>query len=172
MSTTATGLAIWRFADELQALWDTRDGADDPAVIAAIDELIAQNLSDLAVKVDGMYEFLSRSEAESERLGKEAKLLQARKSAIDKRAEYIETKVMEFLKFHELQELKGEFHRLVRRLNPPAVKIVDEGALPARFMTIIPAQFVVNKAEIAKALKAEQSVPGAELTRGERIERK
>lgn len=166
-----SGLKIWEFADTLQALCDTLQGAEDPAVIAEIEKAMETQLSNIAQKTDGVYEFLSRSESEARRLGEEIKRLQARKNATESRSKWVSGEVMAFLKVNNLPELKGDLHRLVRVQNPEALDITDGGSIPACYLTIVPASIEIDNAAVKKALKNGVIVPGAELTRGERISR-
>lgn len=163
-----SSLAIWNFAQELDGLLDAKDDAQDDAERAAIDTAIEALAGDVAKKTDGYAEFLSRSDAEFERLNQEIGFLEMKRRHTKARATWVRVRLLEFIKAQELPALQGDNHRFTIRQNPPAVNITDESALPSKYVTWDMAK-VINKRAIAEALKAGE-VPGAELTRGERLE--
>ncbi len=63
-----SNLAIWNFAQELDLLLDAKDEAQNDTERAAIDAAIDTLAGDIAKKTDGYAEFLSRADAECERL--------------------------------------------------------------------------------------------------------
>lgn len=158
--------------DDLDALLDTRDGCDDPDVLAQIEVAIAAASLDLEKKVDGYAYALSKWKSEVERYEKEGDLLYAKARKYEKRIDWAEGLLFQFLKDHNQTEIDGECQGFKLVKNPPAVLITDEGIIPAKFMEIVPASTRIRKAEIAVALKAKVVVPGAELVQGERLKRK
>lgn len=165
-----SNLAIWNFAQELDGLLDAKDDAQNDAERAEIDTAIDALAGDIAKKTDGYAEFLSRSDAELERLNQEIFFLEAKQKRIKARATWIRLRLLEFMKAQELPKLAGDNHCFTIRQNPPAVNITDESALPSKYVTWDLSKNI-NKRAIAEALKTGE-VPGAELTRGERLERR
>ena len=56
--------------------------------------------------------------------------------------------------------------------NPPKVIIDDEKKVPAKYLTIVPMEFVVQKKELAKFLKTGAKVEYAHLEQGRRLDLK
>lgn len=165
-------LTVWQFADNLQALYDTRDGADDPVVIAEIDKAIEVQFSNIAQKADGIYEFLSRAESEGERLKAEVDGLQKRRRSISARMDWVKSNVLAFLQATEQKDLRGEIHKLYRQNNSEAaLDILDEKQIPWRFIDVV-VEHKVRKDEVTKALLAGEVITGAKLNRGEHIRRR
>lgn len=169
MTETKT-LAV--IGDDLEALFDTLDGCEDPAMRAEIEVAIAASAQDLTHKVDSTAYMLGKWESEEARYKAEANRLYGKATTLEGRSRWLKGTILKFLKDHGQPELAGEFNRFVIVKNPPALNITDPGAIPAKYMDLIPASTRIRNDELKAALKLGVIVPGAELTRGERIERK
>lgn len=163
-----SNLAIYSFVKELEDLLEAKDEAQDETELTAIYGELERVALDIATKVDGYATFLSRADSEDERLGREIAFLQGNQKRIKARAAWVRGRLFEFMKAQGVPELRGENHRFKIRQNPPAVLITDESSLPSKYVTW-DMVLNINKRAIAEALKTAE-VPGAELTRGERLE--
>lgn len=168
--TETKSLAV--IGDDLEALFDTRDGCEDPAMLAEIDIAIAWAAQDLSKKVDSTAYMLSKWASEADRFKAEADRLYVKSNALKMRSTWLKGTILQFLKSHGQPELKGEFNRFVIAKNPPALNITDADIIPAKYIELVPATTRIHNDELKAALKLGVIVPGAELTRGERIERK
>lgn len=158
--------------DDLDALLDTREGCEDPAMLTQIDAAIAAASQNLEKKVDATAYVLSKWKSEATRYDAEADRLYGKAQAYNKRIDWLEGLVLQFLKDHEQTELAGEFNSFVIAKNPPALHILDEEMIPAKYVEVIPATMRIQKDEIKAALKLGIKIAGAELTQGERLKRK
>lgn len=169
MTETKT-LAV--IGDDLEALFDTLDGCEDPAMRAEIEVAIAAASQDLTHKVDSTAYLLSRWESEEARYKVEADRLYDKATTLKNRIAWRKGTILKFLKDHGQPEIAGKFNRFVIAKNPAKLNITDADAIPAKYLDVIPATMQVRNDELKAALKLGVIVPGAELTRGERIERK
>ena len=65
-------------------------------------------------------------------------------------------------------EIQTGTHTLKTQKNPPAVKIDDEAAIPARYWVVVPETKQLDKKAISADLK-KGDVPGTHLEQSERL---
>jgi hypothetical protein len=124
-------------------------------------------------EADRMNEAIAYLEALSEMTAKEIARQQARQRAIDEAAYQLNRACLNAMESAELTVLHGQHCMLRKRLNPPALKIEDESAIPVEYYREpAPPKAVPHRATIKAALECGMTVPGCRLTRGSRLERK
>jgi hypothetical protein len=150
-----------------------REAGGEIALGSELEDRWNRNADALVQKVDSYAFLLQRWEAEAERARAMAKALSAHARALEAARERMLDRA-QLAMGPERTELRGGAFRLVRRLNPPSVRVLDEEALrescPEAF-TEVPASWKLDRAKAAAALKASpDGVRGAILTRSERID--
>lgn len=150
----------------LEADPSTQEGQE--AIELAGVRLSAINLA-LEAKFDGIGSILREFEASSKAIGEEIARLSARKAAIDRRSEGLKAYALSQLKRAGLSEVNGTKFTFAVRLNPEAVQIVDQAAIPRKYIRIEISESP-DKNAIKAAHKAGEEIPGVVFTRGERLE--
>jgi hypothetical protein len=92
------------------------------------------------------------------------KLLQERKSRLERSIETRRGIILMAMEKAGLQTIKGALATLAVRETPPKTVISDEALIPARFWK--PSDPKLDRAALAEALKAKEEVPGASLSNG------
>jgi Siphovirus Gp157 len=164
-----SALKLYEISNQFQALEQLGDSDDLPAeVIANTLEALEGDFDTKAVQVA---KFILSLEANASATMGAAKAMTERAARIAKRAESIRA----YLQFHmqALEKKRIESHELVinRRVNPPAVIITDEHAVPAQFWVQPPPPPPrLDKKAIKEAIDAGERVEGAYVEAAERLE--
>ncbi|HEY3424823.1 MAG TPA: siphovirus Gp157 family protein [Negativicutes bacterium] len=96
----------------------------------------------------------------------EIKRMEDRRKAIKNRVDSLKDYLKSSMELAGIDKIKIDTFSISLQNNPPAVKINDERAVGAEYLTIVPAQYVPDKNKIKEDLKAGMIVPGCELTVG------
>lgn len=134
--------------DEI-AFLDTLDGETDAVTIA--DLLIARMLDD---------------EALTEAISVQIKALSERKERIARRHDAAKASVGALLDAMGVKKLERPRATVSRRAGSMSVRITDEASIPSQLCTV---KTIISpdKAAIRRQIEAGETVPGAELVRGE-----
>jgi hypothetical protein len=160
---------------------NTSEAAHRVATSAAAARALLQSMADLVVDdetaeiiidtetalPDALEAALNRiTELQSHRdaLGIAMDQLDARKSRFAANIETLRRSIQSAMESVELRKLELPAATLSLRAVPPAVVIVDAGAIPAAYMRQPPA--VPDKGAIKAAIKAGEKVDGADLSNG------
>ena len=110
----------------------------------------------LAKKADGVRDYLAALEADAQVLKSEEQRLAARRKALEARTARFERYVLTLMQRMDTKELAGQFGSIKRKLNPPAVEVVNAALLPSQYR---PETVVVNidNTGIKKAIAATKS---------------
>ncbi len=162
-----SGLTLYDTTAEFRALLELMEQQDEdpsPAQELVIQTTIAQQVR----KVDHFARFLNHLDDQVLFAADEIERLQARKKRMAKRLESLKGFALMAMDSLGFDSLDGETATLKIRLNPPAVNVLDENAVPAEFKTI--KQTVhIELNNIKAALKAGKEVPGVELTQKRKV---
>lgn len=166
-----SALKLYEVSNQLQALEQLGESDDLPAeVIASTLEALEGDFETKAVQVA---KFILALEANADAVGEAALRMHQRSERIAKRA----ASIAAYLQFHmqAIGTKRIETPELViaRKNNPPAVKIAAEQEIPDEYWVQPmpePPPRRLDKAAIAKALKAGKDVPGAYLEAAEKLE--
>ena len=148
----------------IQNLLDA-DGVDQESLnmaLAVIETEIQAKAQNIAVIIKGL-------ESDAEIIKAEEKRLAERRKSSENKATWMKNYLEDELNNAGLDKIKTHTFTVALQKNPPAVVINDEKAIPAKYLTVIPEQYVVDKKAIAEAIKNGQEVPGAELKQGRSI---
>jgi hypothetical protein len=68
-----------------------------------------------------------------------------------------------------MDKIKSDLFTIALQKNPPALQIIDQKKIPAKYLTVIPKQYVPNNEAIKTALSADKKVPGCCLVQGKHL---
>ena len=124
----------------------------------------------IEVKAQGITHIIKTLEADEEAIDKEIKRLQELKERNKKAVENIKNYLFVNMMTIGLKEIKSPLFTAKIVKNPPSVVLTNENEVDAKYLTIIPQSFKVNKNKIKEDLKAGIVLPFAKLEQFERIE--
>lgn len=99
----------------------------------------------------------------------EIKRLQARKSSMLNNAEYLKSRIETSLNVLGKDKMKTPLFNIGMVNNPPKVVVVDEFSIPETYFHTPQPQRSLMRAEIAKAWKGGQPVPGTQIVQDKRL---
>ncbi len=149
----------------LEALAETDDLA--PEFIADTLDALTGQFEDKAVAVA---KFILSLEAAAEDIEAAAEAMHQRAARIEKRAESIRQYLLLNLQVVDAKRIETSELVIRRQLNPVAVRITDEHAVPADYWRQLPAPLpVIDKKLIKDSIQNGIEVPGAYLEAGEHV---
>ena len=166
---SATALKLYEISNAFQSLEQLGESDELPAEV--IRDTLEALEGDFEAKAVQVAKFILMLEDNAEAITEAADAMLKRAARIANRAASIRA----YLQFHliALDKKRIESPELVisRRSNPPAVVIADEHAVPGKFWVLPPQPAAkLDKAAIGRALKAGETVEGAYLQAGERLD--
>jgi hypothetical protein len=120
-------------------------------------------------KVDNTAAMIANFEGTASALSQEIDRLVIRRSYFQRQAASLRSYLFVQLKRSGLSQIDGPRYTAAIRLNPEAVQVLDQAAIPRRYIRVEISESV-DKTAIKAARKAGETVPGVEFTRGERLE--
>jgi hypothetical protein len=130
---------LYELEDNLQALVNSIDLAEDPSARESILEEIGQTLRRTAEKRDAVVAFLRHCDMQQRFADAEIERIQKRKAAIARLEEELETHLVQVVERYAkpdrrgVQRLEGNFSSMRIQKNPDSVFITDLGAIPLAF---------------------------------------
>lgn len=125
--------------------------------------------TEIQAKAQNVAHIIRQMDADAEAIKAEEKRLADRKRAIENRIRWLKDYLKDQMEMTNTDKIKTATMTISIQNNPPSVSIVDDKAIPAKFLTIIPEQYVPDKKAISAAIKGGEDVPGAELTQGKSL---
>lgn len=114
-------------------------------------------------KVENIGKWVLDLECREEAIDRELSRLTARKKSVQN----LQRRLKEYTKMcmERVGKTRVEFGAMTVSVhrNPPSVEVRDEKSIPARFLTIIPEQHILDKKTLLETLKAGETVNGAVL---------
>lgn len=181
----STALTLYEIHDELAAWSNTLELAETDQERAEIEARISEWLQAGRDKVDSFNAFLSSLEAQAELAKKEVDRINAIRRRIEGLQERLEGYALRTMEALGVRKLEGNTSSLALRLKPGSVIVENENLVPREFMEaciFFPAHYLesvlevlpkdtranlsIRKADIAKAIKAGEDVPGCTLSLG------
>ena len=153
---------LFEVAGNYRAMLDGIMDCDEisPEMIEAI-HMAEGDLKEKAVNVAA---FIMNLEAEAEGIQKAMAAMHDRWERAFNKAESLRSYLMHNLRECGMEEVKSPFFDIRLRLNPPAVAIQDESAIPDGYWRETSTRRV-DKALIARDLKSNIPIPGVSLAR-------
>jgi hypothetical protein len=124
---------------------------------------------DIEIKAQGITHIVKSLDNDNLAIDAEIKRLTERKERNTKSAENIKNYLFENMKALGMTEIKTPLLSCKIQKNPPSVVIDNEGAIDAKYLTVIPASFKPDKARIKKDLLEGKDLPYARLEQGMRL---
>jgi hypothetical protein len=98
----------------------------------------------------------------------EEERIAAKRKSVENRAASLREYLLANMQAVGRSEIQTGTHALKIQKNPPAVKIDDEAAIPARYWVVIPESKQIDKKALGVDLK-KGDVPGAHIEQSERL---
>jgi hypothetical protein len=153
--------ALYKLTDDFSQLMDL-DG--DEEVVNALVEIVA---GEIEKKAENICKFVKILESTAVQFKDEEKRIADRRKSMEGKAERIRTYMRDSLLSANIDKLTAGTFKVAVSLSPGSVAIDDMASIPPRFLTVIPEQYVPDKAAIKAAIKADpHSVPGAHIEAG------
>lgn len=149
---------------QIETLLDCEDTDKESLTMAlsVIEGEMTEKATNIAKFIQGMTADIDTIKAEEKRLAD-------RRRAIENRQAWLKQYLQDQMEKAGLDKVKVATMTIALQNSPAAVEIIDEKAIPERFLTIIPQTYVVDKKRVADALKAGEEVPGAALRQGRHL---
>jgi hypothetical protein len=126
---------------------------------------------DIEVKAQNVAFVARNCEALAAQIKEAEKQMADRRKALEARAARLRDYMLACLMVAGIKKIEGPMLKISVRDNPEAVEIFDAAQLPESMMKQPePPPPAPDKAAIKAAIKAGQDVPGARLTRGQRLD--
>ena len=160
-------LRLYEIADTyLHALENLADVEDLPEqAIADTLEGLQGEFETKAINVAG---YIRNIEAEASAVGQARKGMERRQRSLTRHAERLREYVKNHMERTGLPKLKNHYLMLRVQNNPPSVVVDDEKSIPSEYKRTETVTTLL-RAEIARALKADEEVPGSHLQRSTRL---
>lgn len=146
--------------------------SDELLKVIEADEFNEESLNELVIsfekKAGGIVSFNESMQTFIDYCKSEEKRIAAKRKAVENRGKSLMTYLKTCMESSGMMEMEVGTKTLKIQSNPPSVVIDDESLLDAKFFTIIPEQYQINKAEIKAALK-QGDVNGAHTEQGTRL---
>ena len=157
----ATLPALYKLTSDFEALMEL-EGDED--VVNALIEIVA---GDIEKKVESVCKFVKILEGTAVQFKAEEQRIAARRKSLENRAESVREYMKQALLNANIDKVSAGTFNVAVSLSPGSVAIDDLSAIPPRFLTVIPEQFVPDKAAIKAEIKADtHSVPGCHIEAG------
>lgn len=158
-------LKLYELADSYSALLQMLEEMSDDDLQLALVEVKGE-LTEKAASIGKMVKSI---DYDIDTLKAEEKRLSDRRKALENKKERVKDYLFGQMEKAQLDKIKTPLITLTIQNNPPAVELEPGTMLPAKYLTIIPESYQVNKKAIAEALKAGEEVAGARLTHGKSL---
>lgn len=167
-----TSLSLYTLSDEVERLLSSEDAFD--AETGELSPALVEALGDAKDKMVSVSAYILNMGAQLDAMSDHMKRIKARHDALAGRQE----KLREYLVFNmkrtgvkEIAANDGTFSAKLLIERDASVEIFDEKQIPAAYMSkpVAPAPAPMKK-DIAKAIKEGKDVPGAKITKKDRLE--
>ena len=170
MNAPVNTLRLYQIADKFQMALDAitaqadSDGVIPDTLVAELDAL-AGTFTEKAINVAA---FIRSLEAEAAAIAELKKNFEKRMASLSNQALRLRDYLKAEMERTGILNVNHPWLALRIQVNPPSVVIEDEDRIPDDFKETVSAVKLL-KAEIGKALKAGQAVPGAHLEQSSRL---
>jgi Gp157 protein len=161
-------LSLYQLSDNyLQALDTLTDPEMDLPIEAVNDtlEALGGELEDKAINVT---KFLRNMEATAEAIKNAETEMARRRKALENHVKWLKDYLKGSMEHTGISKIECPYFKLSIQKNPASVAILNEEAIPAEFKEQV-ISWKIDKTGIKNAIKAGETVPGAELVHGTRL---
>ena len=161
--------ALYALALDFRAAADTLADLDLPPEVVA--DTLESLSGDLDLKAQNIALFSRNLEATAAAIKEAEAGMAKRRKAIESRVAHLKDYMMAGMILAGVRKIEGPYLQIGIRDNPEAVDVFDAAQVPAEFMRQPePSPAAPDKAAIKAAIKAGTEVPGAKLTRSQRLD--
>lgn len=138
------------------------------------DEVIADTLEsmkgDVEVKAANVAFVIRNLDSFADQIKEAESEMSKRRKAIEARADRMRQYLKDNMIRCGITKIESPYFKLSIRDNPPAVSIDDGSQIPSDYWREIPASMEIDKKLILQAIEDGFDVPGAHISRGQRLE--
>lgn len=163
-----SALTLYQVASEHMALArQLEDMNIDPQTLS---DTLEGNLAEFEDKARAVACVMRNLEAEAEAYADHAKSVQAKAKSLQVRIEWLKGYLLANMQAVGVTEISGPAMKIKLQNNPESVDVFDPAMIPSEFIrTPPPPEPAPDKAAIKSAIKAGAEVPGARITRTQRV---
>lgn len=154
----------YNYREALDALTDPE--ADLP--IEAVNDTLEALEGELEDKAVNVAKFLRNMEATAKAIKEAEAEMARRRKTLENRVNWLKGYLKGSMEACGISKIECPYFKLSIQKNPPAVNILDEAAIPEQYKEQV-VTWKIHKTAIKDALKAGDTVPGAELMVGTRL---
>lgn len=167
-----TALSLYVIAAEHRSMVERLMATDNDEQTIA-DTIEAESYP-LEVKAQNVGYAVKNLEATAAAIKAAEKEMKARREAIENRASHVREYLKTCMEIAGVTKIECPHFALTIKKNPPSVDVWDEKQIPEKFMRQPepppPPPKVPDKEAIRAAIKADETVPGAQMAQGTRLE--
>jgi BMFP domain-containing protein YqiC len=170
---SALPATLYQIEDDLIFVLDSLESLPDEeqGMRAELEEQLARLVAAELRKVDGVTRMLAHFEAQADMASGEIKRLQLRKKGFENSYDRLESCARLAMEVSGKTKLEGETSTLSLQKNPPSVHVTQFNEVPEPYH-VFKVDESIDKAAVARDLKAGITVPGAELVQSTRLVRR
>lgn len=157
--------SLYALTNEFQQLIDM-DAENDADFAEALADTLDATSEQLEDKIEATIIVARQLDTEAEAIDNEIKRLSARKKSIERNAQACRDRVLWAMENTGRDKIKRQLFTITRAKPRAVCAIENAEQVPEQYTKLIPASRQPVKAEILKALKAGESVPGCKLDEG------
>lgn len=144
---------------------ETEDGGGDESMMLAIQDTLEGMQLQFNEKAVAIVKFAQTLEGDTTAIDAEIKRLQQRKKMIENRRVHLREYLRNNMEAADIKKVECPLFTITLAKGRDQVQISNEEALPDEYVRV-KTEIKPDKVAIGKALKAGESVPGAELVKG------
>lgn len=161
-------MKLYELTAAYRNVWDMME--DDEIDIETINDTLQSIEGAIEVKAENLAVFVKRLEGMADTFKAEEKRLQERRKAFENRVKHIKDYLQNNMEMAGISKINaGTFIITLQKNSRGSVIIEDEKKVPAKYLTIIPEQYVPNKDAMENDLKNKIDIPGASLLIGKHL---
>lgn len=157
--------SLYALTNEFQQLIDM-DAENDADFAEALADTLDANSSQIEDKIEATIIVARQLDAEAEAIDNEIKRLSARKKSVERNAQACRDRVLWAMENTGRDKIKRQLFTITRAKPRDVCAIDNADMVPEQYTKLIPASRQPIKADILKALKAGESVPGCKIEQG------
>jgi hypothetical protein len=157
-------LKLYEIAAEIKFFLETEEWTEE------IENAISELTASLEAKAEGIAIFSDKLQGFVDYCKKEETRIATHRKIAEARIKNVKSYLKRAMEAAGRDEILIGSHLVKIKKNPPKVSVEDEDTIPARYFTVIPKQYRLNKTALAAALKEGEEVKGAKLVQDTRID--
>ena len=142
---------LYDLTDSYRNIWNLVDNEDID--LSAIEMALTTLESEIQSKAQNITVILRGMENDAEVIKAEERRLADRRKALENKVAWFKNYLMEQMEVAGLDKIKTPTLTIAIQKNPPAVQIVNEKEIPAKFLTVVPEQYKPDLVKIREYLK-------------------